>query len=67
MGNKEENIPESDKIHSAMEDTWEEHRQEEEYIAKLEARDPLRYFMDHSDNGPTGHGDICESDADPGL
>lgn len=23
-------------------------------------------YMD-DDNGPTGHGDICHSDADPGL
>jgi hypothetical protein len=22
---------------------------------------------DERDNGPTGHGDICHSDADPGL
>jgi len=22
---------------------------------------------DYDDNGPTGHGDICHSDADPGL
>lgn len=23
--------------------------------------------LDERDNGPTGHGDICHSDADPGL
>lgn len=40
-----------------------------------EEQDPIRDFGDDecnipdrfSDNGPTGHGDICYSDADPGL
>ena len=30
-------------------------------------RDPAPTEYDEHDNGPTGHGDTCHSDADPGL
>lgn len=37
----------------------------EEVKAVIENKKSLRNYLD--DNGPTGHGDICMSDADPGL
>jgi hypothetical protein len=30
-------------------------------------KESLNYWQNGGPNGPTGHGDICHSDADPGL
>lgn len=58
---------------------WEYPMTEEEYLNRLKIGNPLsnelknqveennQYWRNGGHNGPTGHGDICYSDADPGL
>lgn len=42
----------------------EEQEDEDEFFDEEDMWDSP---FEHPDNGPTGHGDICMSDADPGL
>lgn len=53
-----------------LEDVEEEIRRENEMEAEMEEYYNKEFDMDDfydTDNGPTGHGDICWSDADLGL
>ena len=36
-------------------------------LQELDATEPHNRVVPMHPNGPTGHGDICHSDADPGL